>query len=159
MTSPQVYQDLVPETERGNYSDMQVLKYSQRSMCFIDLLLQFGYRAGADSRAPQRFRSVKPDSPAPWRSAPAGRAIPPFTCACPRLLQDLNIVKGYQRYPKLINTLPRTQLLILDDWGLVKLTTEQRRDLLEILKDKINLKGKYMRKQKKILTTISPTES
>ena len=54
----------------------------------------------------------------------------------PRLLQDLNIAKGDGRYPKLINTLARTQLLILDDWGLVKLTAEQRRDLLEILEDR-----------------------
>lgn len=117
----------------------------------------------------------------------------------PRLLQDLTIAKGDGRYPKLINTLARTQLLILDDWGLVKLTAEQRRDLLEILEDrhglrstlatsqlpvekwhamigdptladaildrlvhnayKINLKGESMRKQKKTLTTITPTES
>lgn len=54
----------------------------------------------------------------------------------PRLLQDLNIAKGDGRYPKLISTLARTQLLILDDWGLVKLTAEQRRDLLEILEDR-----------------------
>ena len=54
----------------------------------------------------------------------------------PRLLQDLNIAKGDGRYPKLISTLARTQVLILDDWGLVKLTAEQRRDLLEILEDR-----------------------
>ena len=54
----------------------------------------------------------------------------------PRLLQDLTIAKGDGRYPKLINTLARTQVLILDDWGLVKLTAEQRRDLLEILEDR-----------------------
>lgn len=117
----------------------------------------------------------------------------------PRLLQDLTIAKGDGRYPKLIHTLAKTQLLILDDWGLVKLTTEQRRDLLEILEDrhgrsstlatsqlpvdkwhamigdptladaildrlvhnayKINLKGESMRKQKKPLTSMTPTES
>ena len=54
----------------------------------------------------------------------------------PRLLQDLTIANGDRRYPKFINVLARTQLLILDDWGLVKLTTEQRRDLLEILEDR-----------------------
>ena len=54
----------------------------------------------------------------------------------PRLLQDLALAKGDGRYPKLINTLAKTQLLILDDWGLVPLATEQRRDLLEILEDR-----------------------
>ncbi len=54
----------------------------------------------------------------------------------PRLLQDLSIAKGDGRYPKLLTTLARTQVLILDDWGLVKLNAEQRRDLLEILEDR-----------------------
>ena len=54
----------------------------------------------------------------------------------PRLLQEMTIAKGDGRYPKLIHTLARTQLLILDDWGLVKLNAEQRRDLLEILEDR-----------------------
>ena len=117
----------------------------------------------------------------------------------PRLLQDMSIAKGDGRYPKLLTTLAKTHVLILDDWGLVKLNAEQRRDLLEILEDrhgarstlatsqlpaekwhdsigdptladaildrlvhnayKINLKGESMRKQKKILTTMTPTES
>ncbi len=116
----------------------------------------------------------------------------------PRLLQDLTIAKGDGRYPKLIHTLARTQLLILDDWGLTKLNAEQRWDLLEILEDrhgtratlvtsqlppekwhdmigdptladaildrlvhnayKTQLKGESMRKQKKPLTSMTPTE-
>ena len=80
--------------------------------------------------------SVKPGSPAPWRTAPAGAGYTALYLRLPRLLQDLTIAKGDGRYPKLINTLARTQLLILDDWGLVKLTAEQRRDLLEILEDR-----------------------
>ena len=54
----------------------------------------------------------------------------------PRLLQDLALAKGDGRYPKLLANLAKTQVLILDDWGLAKLTTEQRRDLLEILEDR-----------------------
>ena len=54
----------------------------------------------------------------------------------PRLLQDMSIAKGDGRYPKLLTTLAKTQALILDDWGLVKLNAEQRRDLLEILEDR-----------------------
>jgi DNA replication protein DnaC len=46
------------------------------------------------------------------------------------------IAKGDGRYPKLLTTLAKTDVLILDDWGLAKLTAEQRRDLLEILEDR-----------------------
>ena len=54
----------------------------------------------------------------------------------PRFLQDMAIAKGDGRYPKLLATLAKTHVLILDDWGLVKLTAEHRRDLLEILEDR-----------------------
>jgi DNA replication protein DnaC len=54
----------------------------------------------------------------------------------PRLLEDLALAHGDGRYSKLMNTLGRTQLLILDDWGLAPLTEPQRRDLLELLDDR-----------------------
>jgi len=54
----------------------------------------------------------------------------------PRLLQEMVIAKGDGRYPKLLATLAKTDVLILDDWGLAKLTGEHRRDLLEILEDR-----------------------
>lgn len=54
----------------------------------------------------------------------------------PRLLQEMAIAKGDGRYPKLLTMLAKTEVLILDDWGLAKLTAEQRRDLLEILEDR-----------------------
>jgi DNA replication protein DnaC len=54
----------------------------------------------------------------------------------PRLLQELAIAKGDGRYPKLLTTLAKTEVLILDDWGLAPLNAEQRRDLLEILEDR-----------------------
>ncbi|MBT8421360.1 MAG: IS21-like element helper ATPase IstB [Gammaproteobacteria bacterium] len=54
----------------------------------------------------------------------------------PRLLQELTIAKGDGRYPKLLAQLARTDVLVLDDWGLMKLIAEQRRDLLEIIEDR-----------------------
>jgi len=54
----------------------------------------------------------------------------------PRLLQEMAIAKGDGRYPKLLATLAKTDVLILDDWGLAKLTAEHRRDVLEILEDR-----------------------
>ncbi|MCP4044339.1 MAG: ATP-binding protein [Gammaproteobacteria bacterium] len=54
----------------------------------------------------------------------------------PRLFQELPIAKGDGRYPKLLAQLAKTDVLVLDDWGLLKLNAEQRRDLLEILEDR-----------------------
>jgi len=53
-----------------------------------------------------------------------------------RLLHSLAIAKGDGRYTKLMTSLAKTDVLILDDWGLAKLTAEHRRDLLEILEDR-----------------------
>lgn len=53
-----------------------------------------------------------------------------------RLLRELNIAKGDGQYPKLLANLAKVDVLILDDWGLMKLNTENRRDLLEVLEDR-----------------------
>ena len=53
-----------------------------------------------------------------------------------RLLRELMIAKGDGQYPKLLNTLAKADVLILDDWGLLKLNAENRRDLLEVLEDR-----------------------
>src|SRR5690606_5105144 len=54
----------------------------------------------------------------------------------PRLLPELALAKGDGRYPQLLSMLAKTEVLILDDWGLAPLNPEQRRDLLEILEDR-----------------------
>jgi len=54
----------------------------------------------------------------------------------PRLLYDLSIAKADGRYDKLLTAIGRTDLLVLDDWGLDKFVKEQRHDLLEILEDR-----------------------
>ena len=54
----------------------------------------------------------------------------------PRLLQELPIAKDDGRYPKLMASLAKTALLILDDWGLATLSDESRRDILELLEDR-----------------------
>ena len=50
----------------------------------------------------------------------------------PRLFDALALARGDGRYGRLLKTLARVELLILDDWGLAPLTPEQGRDLLEI---------------------------
>jgi len=59
----------------------------------------------------------------------------------PRLLQELPIAKGDGRYPKLMASLAKTALLILDDWGLATLNDENRHDVLELLENLISQAG------------------
>ena len=53
-----------------------------------------------------------------------------------RLFADLAQARGEGRLPRLMTTLERTNLIIIDDWGPEPLTAEQRRDLLEIVDDR-----------------------
>ena len=53
-----------------------------------------------------------------------------------RLFTDLAQARGEGRLLRLMTTLERTRLLIIDDWGPEPLTAEQRRDLLEIVDDR-----------------------
>ncbi|MFL7807772.1 MAG: IS21-like element helper ATPase IstB [Anaerolineae bacterium] len=54
----------------------------------------------------------------------------------PRLLEELSLAHGDGRFSKLMAGFAKTDLIILDDWGLAKFTAEQRRDLLELLDDR-----------------------
>lgn len=54
----------------------------------------------------------------------------------PRLFEDVAIAHGDGRYGKLLTQLAKTDVLLLDDWGLALLTDSARRDLLEILDDR-----------------------
>ena len=49
----------------------------------------------------------------------------------PRLFEALALARGDGRYGRLLKTIGRVQLLILDDWGLSVLNASERRDLLE----------------------------
>jgi DNA replication protein DnaC len=54
----------------------------------------------------------------------------------PRLFTDLAIAHGDGRYARLLRTISRAKLLILDDWGPETLNPDQARDLLEIVEDR-----------------------
>ena len=54
----------------------------------------------------------------------------------PRLFAALAVARGDGRYARMLRTIARLDLLILDDWGPEPLTAEQRRDLLEIVEDR-----------------------
>lgn len=53
-----------------------------------------------------------------------------------RLFEDLSLARGDGRYIKMLTGLAKTDLLILDDYGLAKLSQDQRHDLMEILEDR-----------------------
>jgi DNA replication protein DnaC len=53
-----------------------------------------------------------------------------------RLLGELALARADGSYPKLLDRLARTQLLVLDDFGLAPLSDPERRDLLEVLDDR-----------------------
>lgn len=53
-----------------------------------------------------------------------------------RLFEELSLAKGDGRYVKMLSNFAKTELLVLDDYGLAKLNQEQRHNLLEILEDR-----------------------
>ena len=65
----------------------------------------------------------------------------------PRLFQYLAIAKGDGRYQKLLAGYNRTDVLVLDDWGLSPLGPENRRDLLEILDDRYGCRSTLITSQ------------
>jgi len=54
----------------------------------------------------------------------------------PRLFEDLQLAHADGRFPKLMASYAKTDLIVLDDWGLTSLDTTARRDLLELLDDR-----------------------
>jgi DNA replication protein DnaC len=65
----------------------------------------------------------------------------------PRLFAALALARGDGRYARLLRTLARVDLLILDDLGPEKLNAEQRRDLLEIIEDRHDVRSTVITSQ------------
>ncbi|MCK5340438.1 MAG: IS21-like element helper ATPase IstB [Desulfobulbaceae bacterium] len=64
-----------------------------------------------------------------------------------KLFENLSLAKGDGRYLKLLTSFAKTDLLVLDDYGLAPLNQEQRHDLLEILEDRHGLKSTLVTSQ------------
>ncbi len=64
-----------------------------------------------------------------------------------RLFEMLTISHGDGSYLKLINQLAKVDILIIDDWGLEKLSQSQRNDLLEIMEDRHGSKSTIVTSQ------------
>lgn len=65
----------------------------------------------------------------------------------PRLFNDLSLAKGDGRYKRLMKTLAKTNVLVIDDWGLSTLSDTERTDLLEIVEDRHNLQSTIVTSQ------------
>jgi DNA replication protein DnaC len=53
-----------------------------------------------------------------------------------RLLDELAMGRAEGRYARLLARLSKVELLIMDDWLMAKLTSDQRRDLMEVIDDR-----------------------
>jgi len=53
-----------------------------------------------------------------------------------RFLGDLTLAKADGSAPRLLAKLAKTDLVVLDDWGLATLTASEARDLLEVIDDR-----------------------
>ena len=65
----------------------------------------------------------------------------------PRFLQELPIAKGDGRYVGVMKALAKTDVLILDDWGVAPLSDENRRDLLEMFEDRYDSRATIVTSQ------------
>ncbi|MEA3275569.1 MAG: IS21-like element helper ATPase IstB [Pseudomonadota bacterium] len=65
----------------------------------------------------------------------------------PRLLEQLRIAHGDGSYARLMTQLAKTDLLILDDWGIQKITAPQRNDLMEVIEDRHGLRSTLIASQ------------
>jgi DNA replication protein DnaC len=70
-----------------------------------------------------------------------------FYVRMPRLLQDLAIARADGSYNNVLIRLAKTDVLILDDWGLATLADMERRDLLEVLEDRSNRRSTVITSQ------------
>ena len=64
-----------------------------------------------------------------------------------RLLESLALGHGDGSYRQTLRQLAKGDVLILDDWGLDKLTLTQRKDCLEIMEDRHGLKSTVVTSQ------------
>lgn len=75
-----------------------------------------------------------------WLSCALGtqavrRGFPVLHRRFSRFLEEIGIARADGSLPALRQTLAKTQLLILDDWGIATLTERNRQDLLDVVDD------------------------
>jgi DNA replication protein DnaC len=69
----------------------------------------------------------------------------------PRLLQELDIGRADGSYGKTLQQLAKTSVLVIDEFGLGVMSDQNRRDLLEIMDDRYNLRSTIIISQLKVV--------
>lgn len=64
-----------------------------------------------------------------------------------RLVGDLALARADGSYPRLMARLAKTDLLVLDDWGLAALAAGEARDLLEVIDDRCTTRSTLVASQ------------
>jgi DNA replication protein DnaC len=64
-----------------------------------------------------------------------------------RLFRDLHAAQGDGTYLKLMTSISKFQVLVIDDWGLENLKDQQRNDLLEVLEDRHGVRSTIITSQ------------
>ena len=67
-----------------------------------------------------------------------------------KLMREMAVARGDGSYGKLLASLARTDLLVIDDLGLAPLNDSERRDLYEIIEDRDGLRSTIVTSQLKI---------
>ena len=65
----------------------------------------------------------------------------------PRLFEQLRIAHADGSYSRLMNQLAKTDLVLLDDWGMQKISAPQRQDLMEVIEERHGLKSTLIASQ------------
>ena len=65
----------------------------------------------------------------------------------PRLFEDLKVAHGDGSFGKKMLQMAKVDLLILDDWGLKALATQERHDMLEIIEERNNSRSTLVTSQ------------
>lgn len=65
----------------------------------------------------------------------------------PRLFEELRIAHGDGSFGKRLSALAKTELLLIDDWGLAAPKAAERSDLLEVLDDRVGSRSTLITSQ------------
>ncbi len=65
----------------------------------------------------------------------------------PRLAQEMKIARADGSFVKFLGRLQRIRLLIIDDWGINPFTDDERRNFLEIMEDRYNVRSTIIASQ------------
>jgi DNA replication protein DnaC len=70
-----------------------------------------------------------------------------FNIRAPKMFTELALARSDGQYKKIMRTLTRTQVLIIDDWALCTLKDGERQDLLEIIEARHNVSSTIVTSQ------------